>query len=102
MAISEFNISDTGNDFSSIIRGLLIIQHYSTFRKIVMHGRTESCTMENQVCFIQSHFYSDAEHSSKTFISVEVSTAHSLKHHCTANTEVFLMQHRTLNEYWEW
>lgn len=25
----------------------------------------------------------------KTFVSVEVGTAHSLKHHCTANVEVF-------------
>lgn len=33
------NISDTGNGFSSIIRGLFNrVQHYSTFRKIETHG----------------------------------------------------------------
>lgn len=35
----RINISDTGNDFSSIIRGLInIVQHYSTFRKIESRG----------------------------------------------------------------
>lgn len=62
----RINVSDTGNDFSSIIRGLNIVR-YSTFREIETHGagqvRMASCTTENQVCFIQSHFYSNAEHS---------------------------------------
>lgn len=32
-------VSDTGNDFSSIIRGLMdIVQCYSTFREIETHG----------------------------------------------------------------
>lgn len=61
----RINISDTGNDFSSIFRGLInIVRHYSTFREIETHGTTGILhETENQVCFIQSHFYSDAEHS---------------------------------------
>lgn len=90
------NVSDTGNDFSSIIRGLInIVQRYSTFREIETHGAGQvqmaSCTTENQVCFIQSHFYSDAGHST----TEKNISAHSLKHHCTAIIWRFLIQHRT-------
>lgn len=64
MAGPKLAIRDAGNDFSSIFRGGLEERRYSTFRRRVTHGRTESRTTENQVCFIQSHFYGDAGHSS--------------------------------------
>lgn len=102
----RINVSDTGNDFSSIIRGLInIVRHYSTFREIETHGergtRTNGDHVQRKIKFALYNHISIARlniQPLETFTSVGLSTAHSSKHHCTANVEV---GDTTQNKYWE-
>lgn len=90
----RINISDTGNDFSSIFRGLInIVRHYSTFREIETRGTTgilhgAEIKKKKKIKFALYNHISIAMLNIpplKTFTCVEVSTAHSLKHRFTAN-----------------
>lgn len=92
----RIHISDTGNDFSSIIRGLMDrVRHYSTFRKIETHGaeQVQMAVLYNgkssllyTITFLE---YSAGHSTTEKFIFTGLGTAHSLKHHCTANMEVY-------------
>ena len=91
----RINISDTGNDFSSIIRELInMVQRYSTFREIETHGAGQvqmAVFLQRKIKFALYNHISRATLNIpplKNLTSVGFGTAHSLKHHCTANIEV--------------
>ena len=89
------NVSDTGNDFSSIIRGLIdIVRRYSTFkrnRNAWRRDRYKWHLVQREIKFALYNHISIATLDIpplRTFTSVGLGAARSLKHHCTANMEV--------------
>lgn len=102
------NVSDTGNDFSSIIRGLINIVYvtaHSEREKRMAPDRYKWHLVQRKVKFALYNHISIAtlnipplkkKNLNKSFKSV--GTARSPKHHCTADMEVCDM---TRNKYWE-